>query len=125
MSSAVRQLAQVQTSTGFFLAIANTVEYVPTNGNTFSAVMGQAAFLAAAPAASASVLGRIYKDLGKTVTTINGDGQHLAKFRLVQEMDSAADEGVPTTGASYICTWTADSISGSYPTPPVTVARTG
>jgi hypothetical protein len=123
MSSVVRELAQIDARTRFFVCVGatTTVEYVPNGSGSFNAIMTAAAFDTATDN-STYANGTLLKDMGQAVTVVAANGQHLAKFRLVQEMDSATDEGVPIPACSYVCTWTADSISGTYA---VTVVRAG
>ena len=52
----------------------------------------------------------LFMDLGK-VLVFQTRGQDVYKFRLVQEINGGASEGVPgnyPTNAFYICTWSAD-----------------
>ena len=127
MSSAVRQLAQVNAPTGFFYAAAATAEFVPVNGSVFNAIMTTTAFSAATTSSGAGVVGTVYRDLGKTVIVVSATtGLHLSKFRLVSPQENGASSEGYGDAPVYICTWTADSVTafetGTYA---VTVARTG
>lgn len=66
--------------------------------------------------------GTLYRDMGRSITVVDADGNHLALYRNVQEVAGADTEGVPNaTGYNaniYLRVWAADGAN-------VGVARLG
>ena len=59
--------------------------------------------------------GELLKDMGRSMTIVNASGNHVAVFREVQRVNSAANEGVGPAGVDdaaygtfFIKTWAAD-----------------
>jgi len=86
---------------------------------TIPAIVPESAFLSDCAETVSS--GSIFRDLGKSVTTINATGVHTQTFCLVQQQNGGGSEGVDV-GISpfYVRVWAADPITN-----PVTVARLG
>ena len=126
MSSSFRELSQIENRTRFFLALQSTTYYIPNAGleNEIQSVMKESLFNTVFNDDLAGESPKLFRDMGKSIMVVDDTtGQHLAQFRLVQEQDGPAAEGVPDDlDTYYICTWTADSVEGTYA---VTVARAG
>ena len=67
--------------------------------------------------------GDLYKDMGRSITVVDADGNHLALYRNVQIVSGPGSEGVPDNSPSYdaniyLRIWAADGLN-------VLVARLG
>ncbi len=93
-------------------------------GQTFADVMTSTAFDAAAADIAANIgVNAVLRDLGRSITVTNTDGDHLYRYRQVQAVGGSGSEGVygsspDWTSDIYVLVWSA---SGSG----VNVARTG
>lgn len=56
--------------------------------------------------------GELFRDMGRSITVVDADGNHLALYRNVQKVDGASTEGVPSDAAYsaniYVRVWAAD-----------------
>jgi hypothetical protein len=126
MSTQLRRIAQAPAHapvrTKFFLAVTDTSGN-GTAGDTAvdmavgdnMSIMTASEFTSAAGSTTIST-GNLLRDMGRQITVIDTDGNHLYKYRNVQRINAtgAGAEGVPSnynTAASnvYVLVWSADS----------------
>ena len=118
MSSVVRSVSQIDNRTKFLIASSATTFFLATA--PISAIMNESDFLAFTNENS-SASGSLFRDLGKSVTTINNSGIHTQTFRLVQQQAGRISEGVDlNTAPFYVRVWSADTVLN-----PIDVVRVG
>lgn len=115
----VRSRSEIDVRTKFLLTIGSTgLRYA---SGSVSAVMTEAAFTNATTGVGSPGAGALFRDLGKSITTVGSTGLHTQVWRLVQQVNGSGSEGVlllePTF---YMCVWAADPAVN-----PVTVVRFG
>jgi len=115
----VRSRSQIDVRTRFLLAIDNVPVRIVTG--SVSAVMTEAAFSSATTVDDEVGAGYLFRDLGKSITTIGSTGLHTQVWRLVQSQRGGGSEGVfPNSPTLYILVWAANPATN-----PVTVVRFG
>lgn len=118
MTSSFRSPSQINTRIKYFLTFG------ATNTFTWETETDPEAVTYTVPSGQNDALssGTLLRDMGKFVTLVAADGQHIAVYRLVQVVNGADSEGVPTdSNTFYVCTWAADPTDINT----VTVVRTG
>jgi hypothetical protein len=127
--SLLRSVAQIDTRVKFLVARASTATYTVKTGSTTKFVMSETEFDAATDVNAGAVsAGDVLKDMGKSVTLVDAEGQHIATMRAVQLQNGVNSEGVDggweSIPVTYVSTWTSDS-TGAGALYPVTVTRIG
>jgi hypothetical protein len=134
MSSASRYPDQIPARVGYFRAIQSYISSEPVgsidgdsaitfpNGYTSSIVLLDSIVVNYVDFAAGDLL----KDLGRSVTIVDAEGRHIARYREVQRVNGSSTEGVgpivdpldSVYGCFFVKTWSADG-QGVY------VVRTG
>lgn len=126
--SLLRSIAQIDNRIRFLVARDSTATYTVNSGYTTKSVMTETDFETATDPGTSVSAGNVLRDMGKSVTLVDSDGQHVATMRQVQLMDGVNSEGVvgswDSVPITFVSTWTSDSVGGDalYP---VTVTRIG
>ncbi len=126
--SLLRSVAQIDTRVKFLVARATTTTYTVNTGYTTKFVMSETEFDDATDNTGTVSAGSLFKDMGKSVTLVDAEGQHIATMRAVQLQNGVNSEGVDggweSIPVTYVSTWTSDS-TGAGVLYPVTVTRIG
>ena len=114
MTSRVRAPSQIDSRVGYLRGLATGATYLIANP---SAIYRTSATNEITTQSAEIAAGRLYRDMGKTVTRVNAAGLAIERYRLVQRVNNAGTEGVQNSTV-YIKVWAADGAD-------VVVARLG
>ena len=123
MSSIGSSLYQTPFKGSVFTAWGTPTLHVVNSGASVSAVMTTSEFDAATTYISL-LSGNVFKDMGKTIVTVNSQGMHTDKYQLVQLMDGNSRDSIEGTSqvVGYLRVWSTYSPTAGGR---VAIARTG